>query len=973
MPNKQYKKIALSASVPIMIIGMVIGYMILYVTQVEGVYEAERQNIQASINLHKSIMLLQQLDRLEKIASARVGGQNRMELGITESELRYYVESNLRAVSQYLRQYRESSQAKELDGIKKNIAGLFNDDVKKLDVDARQKKYERIIVSLQRLDAHKSGDGKNINRGADAAETLLDAYAQSTIEIMESVVRLRTLLSNKNMPDTGSLKAKGEVYKTMGVLESAHAGLKQQFALLKNKFSGEPSLWVQATDFENKLTQLEGIVNSIYVHRNKQGLHEIYLAMTAKVTQAGLNVYERVAEKHVSVDMLRLQTVAANRSELRKIGLVIIAGVLVLSVIYLLRNAKTVKKLKSVNLSLARSENNIRNIIELLPYTVVLHDANHGILMANRAFLDLYKSITKTHAPLPPNLKDCGEVIYKLIHADIERLKSGELLSTRKEIFVAGDGEKKVMHVSSIPYPINDKRSSILTVMLDMTEIYKIRELQKISGVGYWEWNLSDNKFNFPDKFFETIGIEGGTETGNFDLYLEAVVPEDRQRVEKEFANVYKTQQAIDIEHRVRKSSGEVSVVHIKGRIYQRDGNESTHMAGTVQDITGRKRAEEALKLSEMKYRKLVENLSEQYFFYSYDLNGEVSYISPSVATMLGYTNEELLKSEIIHAMINSGPLRGNARAVHGSFDERAMHRDIAVMNRSNKIRHLELSEVPVYSFSHELVGFDGIAHDVTNNKLRESELRESEKRLRQLAVHLQDVRENERASIARDIHDEIGGYLMALKMDISLLNKRLDKADTRIHSRFQSMSQLIDVAIEATRRMITNLRPSILDELGLIEALEWQLNAFSERYEVDVEFNYDCRIAGIEFTDPEYSVNIFRIFQEILNNISKHAEARSVTVFVVVHANIFALSVSDDGVGIKNDEFNKAGSYGILGMQERIKNMDGLLHIYGCQGKGSTVMIRLPLDEEKLTGAPGVADISFDEEQMMTAKNLSR
>ena len=125
--------------------------------------------------------------------------------------------------------------------------------------------------------------------------------------------------------------------------------------------------------------------------------------------------------------------------------------------------------------------------------------------------------------------------------------------------------------------------------------------------------------------------------------------------------------------------------------------------------------------------------------------------------------------------------------------------------------------------------------------------------------------------------------------------------------------------------------------------------------------------------SEDKCSIAIFRIFQEILNNISKHAEARTVTVFVVVHANIFALSVSDDGVGIKNDEFNKAGSYGILGMQERIKNMDGLLHIYGGQGKGSTVMIRLPLDEDKLTGEHGVADISFDEEQMMTVKNLSR
>jgi PAS domain S-box-containing protein len=932
---------------PIMMIGMIIGFMVLYLMQTQTVFDAERQNIEESINLQKSIMMLQRLRSLEKVIVTTQDKMAGKELEVTANELRQIVKTNLDVVSQYYKLHNEAARYQDFIELQNRVHGLLSTSLRQADIDARQQQYKAAMLQLQRFDVHQSGVKTRVNRKIDETELLLSANAQTITEILAQVERLHGALLIRQAAASQGEVSQIQIYKAAGVLETIHARFRQEFAALQHKLGAQTNGWPQAQALESGLTSLENFVNALDIKHRNIAVYEQYLKLAQDVDESALPLYEHIVETHLAMDNKRMEEVSSNKRELKIFGLLILFGVLVLSVIYVQRNSASLKKLKSMNNSLVRSESNIRNMIELLPHMVVLQNAEGDVLEANRAFKDFYAAILPTHNHQLINLKNSGGLISKLFYTDVEKYKSGQVLTTRKESYSSSDGEKKVMHVYSVPLHVNENHGCILTVMMDMTEVYKIRELQKITGVGCWEWDLGLNKFNFSDKFYETIGIRLAVEPDNFNLYLASVVPEDRQRVEMAFTRAYETHQSIDMEHRVRQKGAEESVVHIKGKIYQRCPDDALHMVGTVQDITSQKRAEEALKLSEMKYRKLVENLSDEYFFYSYDLNGDFSYISPSVSTMLGFTHEELPESEISNLIIKSGPLYSGMSFKQRELNDQGMRRDIAVMNKDNNIRFLELSEVPVFSFAHEVTGFAGIAHDVTDNKLKEADLRESEMRLRQLAVHLQDVRENERASIARDIHDEIGGYLMALKMDISLLNKKLDKTDNRIHSRFQSMSQLIDVAIEATRRMITNLRPSILDELGLIEALEWQLNAFGKRYETQVIFNYDYKTENIDFVDPEHSVNIFRIFQEILNNIAKHAQAKTVSVFIVVHENTFSLSVSDDGIGIQTDEFNKKGSYGILGIQERIKRMEGLLHIYGHQGNGSTVMIRIPLSED--------------------------
>jgi len=375
-----------------------------------------------------------------------------------------------------------------------------------------------------------------------------------------------------------------------------------------------------------------------------------------------------------------------------------------------------------------------------------------------------------------------------------------------------------------------------------------------------------------------------------------------------------------------------------------KDNSKYTMESEEERALQKRDEAEVVLTNFEVRYPQLLENLCQEYFFYSYNSEMQFTYISPSASSMLGYANTELVELGVLDDIVRYGPINSNENDLQPSYDEELLCRYIEIVASDKSIRYIKLHEMPVCDMNGKFIAFDGMARDITEDKIRERHLKDSEQRLRELAAHLENVRENERASIARDIHDEIGGYLMALKMDIGLLNKKLVKADKLIVSRFQSMTQLLDVAIEATRRMITNLRPSVLDELGLLEALEWQLNVFSKRYNVGVMFNHDKDIDKLEFVNPSYSVDVFRIFQEILNNIAKHANASMVTTFASLHGGYFILSVSDNGVGIPETGMKKRDAFGILGMQERAYKMGGNIEFISEENIGTTVILQIPL-----------------------------
>lgn len=927
---------------PAMLVAMVIAYLGLNLVQSRRLANEENRNINAGIKLYKSLMLLDRIRGMDKVIGNDADAGDQIILFSTRAALQQFMLDNLRALIAYEKNIPAPAQVKSLEAVVAKLKMIFANPVGRAADPSRDLEYEQILTAIQHVELQKN-IGESVSKRIYETDYLLSTTAQSVTEVSQALERIAEIVAASVTDHERNQTDDDNLYKALGNLEAAHRRFQNQFAQLSQRITTPAATGQLVDKLSEKVSLLEGMAH-LKAEAGHTDASDRFSEQTKSAIETAGQLYNGLIGQHIVINNGRLAQIDEKRSVLDLVGWGVILLILGLLVVYIRNNKRMTRKLHSLNRALAHSENNIRNIIELLPHVVVMQDAQGNVLMANKAFREFMRENFPQQDPEVPDFTQSDHGITRLLPAETGRLHAGESLSVRTETIVGSGGEKKVLHITSVLYPLSEKLNGVLSVLMDMTEIYRIKDLQKISGVGYWEWNLSKNVFNFSDKFCEIIGIPQGSVDDNFSNYASSIVDGDRQRVMYAFLRAQEAYTPIDIEHAVRRGGGNRTIVHVRGTVYQRSMDGSVHMAGTIQDVTVQKRTEEALIKSEMKYRKLLENLSDEYFFYSYDTRQEFTYISPSVASMLGYSNLELLESGMLGQIVDSGPLLDRDESHPAGFNEKLLRRNIELVSQNNEVRLIELSEMPVYSLDGEVVGFDGIAHDVTDNKLQEAHLKASQNRLRELAAHLQNVRENERASIARDIHDEIGGYLMALKMDISLLNKKLDKSDARIISRYQSMTQLLDMLIESTRRMITNLRPSVLDELGLLEVLDWQLRAFGKRCEIDVTFNHDDDIAKIEFDTPEYAVDIFRIFQEILNNVTKHAEASMVTTYTAIHDNSFVLAVSDDGKGAPQDATKKQGSYGILGMQERVYKMGGEMKFISEEGVGTTVILNIPL-----------------------------
>jgi signal transduction histidine kinase len=221
--------------------------------------------------------------------------------------------------------------------------------------------------------------------------------------------------------------------------------------------------------------------------------------------------------------------------------------------------------------------------------------------------------------------------------------------------------------------------------------------------------------------------------------------------------------------------------------------------------------------------------------------------------------------------------------------------------------------------------------------------LRESEDKLRRLAAHLISIREEERAHIAREIHDELGQVLTGLKMEVTWLAKRL--TDPALVEKTDSMCGLIDSTVGTVRKIATGLRPEMLDDMGLIAAVGWQAKEFQKRTGIR------CRVKlppEGEKLDIDVATTMFRIFQEILTNVARHSRATRIDVDLLVEAEKVALDVSDNGVGITDSDMSGKKSLGLLGMHERALLFGGDVKITGTPSHGTRVSVSIPLKKGK-------------------------
>jgi signal transduction histidine kinase len=217
-------------------------------------------------------------------------------------------------------------------------------------------------------------------------------------------------------------------------------------------------------------------------------------------------------------------------------------------------------------------------------------------------------------------------------------------------------------------------------------------------------------------------------------------------------------------------------------------------------------------------------------------------------------------------------------------------------------------------------------------------ELRESRERLSALAAHMEASKEAERTAIAREIHDEMGGLLTGLKADVAWLRKRAG-ADTRMVEKIRDIEGLLDEVVQVSRRIAKSLRPAILDQ-GLNAALEWQAREFEKHAGIPCRFQSNTEDVKLE---SGQATGVFRVFQEALTNVAKHAQARHVDVQVFAADGRLTLEIRDDGVGLAPADLGKLESFGVRGMQERVHHLGGWLDVNGAPGKGTTIMLSIP------------------------------
>lgn len=233
-----------------------------------------------------------------------------------------------------------------------------------------------------------------------------------------------------------------------------------------------------------------------------------------------------------------------------------------------------------------------------------------------------------------------------------------------------------------------------------------------------------------------------------------------------------------------------------------------------------------------------------------------------------------------------------------------------------------------------------GTVHDITQHKKIEEELQKSLEQQQQLSKHIEEVRENERLNISRELHDDLGQALTAVKIDLEII--RQQTADEAAKEKLQNVKALVGNTIRSVQRITSQLRPEIIEDLGLEAAIDWYTKEFSQRYGIDVFLDFE---SGIPIANDD-ALPLFRIMQESLTNIARHAKATHIEILLSQQDDFIQFTVTDNGVGISEDEINSKKSFGIMSMKERAASLGGTFSISRRTKFGSKILILFPINK---------------------------
>jgi PAS domain S-box-containing protein len=593
-----------------------------------------------------------------------------------------------------------------------------------------------------------------------------------------------------------------------------------------------------------------------------------------------------------------------------------------------------------------KSEERFRVIFEQAAVGVAMLNSNTGeILRANKRYCEIFgytsdelTKMTFMQFSYPADLQADLE--------NMELLRQGRIREfSMEKRFIRKDGSLIWANLTVSPmWKAHEPPDFHIAIVLDISERKKAEEnlkaseqmlnqSQQLTHIGSWEWDIASDFIYWSDELYRIYGIHDRTKKLSFETFLTLNDEHDKARVQKVISTAVEQKQNFHYYHSVVRPDGEKRLLFSQGEVLVNDKGIPVKLRGVCADVTEKKAEEEMEKLSLIAQKTINAVIVT-------NPNREIEWVNKAFTKLTEFSFEEVANKkvdDILHGPETDPSIRSY---IHRQIRNNQPFRcELIKYTKSGKAIWVEIDGQPIFDEKGNLTHYFDIETDITERKKIIQELIKSKEAVSHFARQLNVMLEEERTRIAREIHDEFGQQLTGLKMSLVSLNRF--ETDSLASITIASMVNTVENTIRSLRNFSTELRPGILDTLGLIPTLEWLTLEFQKKNNIACRFissghNFDC--------SREASISLFRICQEALTNIAKHAGATAVIVKAITDDNGFYLEIKDNGSGISREKLSNPFSMGLLGMRERARLLNADFKISSKENEGTTVKVKMPI-----------------------------
>jgi PAS domain S-box-containing protein len=639
-------------------------------------------------------------------------------------------------------------------------------------------------------------------------------------------------------------------------------------------------------------------------------------------------------------------------------------------------------------------EAHVRSVIENTDNCIWSVDSNFRFLDGNSAFQERFQTRTGRR------IRQGDDVIEWLPEESREKWKryltrglSGISFTTMSS---TGSGiRKKYVRYSFNPVRnISGEVTGLAIMGTDVTDLMKmqkgilrsgqmLKEAQSVSKLGNWEYDARLNKAGWSEELLRIFGLPATTGETSWDVHLGRIHPDDLLPFEAAVMKAYSEGIPFAIVFRIRVPGEELKWIRAICKTEKDNQGNVIRLYGTVQDVSEQEKVERELARSEERYRNLFEksvvpiieeDFSEvRHYFDKLRRRGvkdfrkyftryperaaqcvsmvKIRDVNSTSIRFFGVNQKSdlITKLDIFFAQDAYRIFVEEIIALAEGRSEFESDIPVKMPGGEERFIHLRLHVLPDEGDSLSQVLVSWI--DITDRVNYEAGLKKSGETLRRLNMHIEEAREKERTEIAMNLHDDLGQKLTALKMNLSWLRKRIGVQSALVTDKLDEVEQIIKSSIGTVQKISSDLRPAILYELGLKDAVEWHIKQNLEPAGIKGSFRLEPEDLQL---DKSSSIVLFRIIQEALTNIIRHSGARRADIRISRFLSYAELIIKDNGKGIESEAANDPKSFGLTGIKERVRNSSGQFRITGEKGKGTILIVRIPLHKMQHTDDQG-------------------